>query len=393
MFRCLQMLTLIALVAAGPVQAQDDAPTRRDAPARHDFSARSDAKAQEPPASGQLSPLERWGRLDPEQQERMRGRFERWQNLSNEERGAYQRRAREMQRAEREALRQLRPEDRKRFEKLDQSTREAVMKEMTHLLLVERTHRLRGKLPPEARKRLENAKPEDRMHVLERLRHDELHHAGDRALKDLARRLGLTEQQEELLALKRRAVERGIRDGARPEDMGEHDWERMRDLSPRDFARDWFRHNDRAQRTPEDRRRRRLQELLKPTLDELIEVSRAPDKDRRALLAALVRTRIQSIGTEKGDLPAKLLEELKGLSDREFINRMRRQARPQEPKGLRRPGEDGPRGPRDQRPGRAGQAHRPGPPGTDRPRPNDRPAPHRDRDHKRDGTTDAPHRQ
>jgi hypothetical protein len=277
---------------------------------------------------------------------------------------------------------------------------------MTHLLLVERTQRLRGKLPPEARKRLEEARPEDRMRILEQLRHDELRHAGHRALEDLARRLGLTEEQieairglprkernEELLALKRRAVEQGILDGVEPRDMGDHDWERMRDLPPRDFAREWYRHHDRVERNPEDRRRRQIQEMLKPTLDELIEVSRAPDKDRRALLAALVRTRIQSIGTEKGDLPAKLLEELKGLSDREFINRMRRQARPQEPKGLRRPGEDGPRGPRDQRPGRAGQAHRPGPPGTDGPRPNDRTAPHRDRDHKRDGTTDAPHRQ
>ena len=86
MFRCLQMLTLIALVAAGPVQAQDDAPARRAVPTRRDAPARSDAKAQEPPTSGQLSPLERWGRLDPEQQERMRGRFGRWQKLSVEER-------------------------------------------------------------------------------------------------------------------------------------------------------------------------------------------------------------------------------------------------------------------------------------------------------------------
>ena len=375
MFRPFQVLALIAVAAAAPVFAQDDADT------------------QQPTRDVELSPLERWNRLGPEQQDRMRGRFERWQNLSDEERDTYQRRAEGLKRSQREALRRLRYEDRKRFEQLDEATKEAVMREMTHLLLVERTQRLRGKLPPEARKRLEEAKPEDRMRILEQLRHDELRHAGHRALEDLARRLGLTEEQieairalprkernEELLALKRRAVEQGILDGVEPQDVDDHDWERMRDLPPRDFAREWFRHHDRVERNPEDRRLRRIQEMLKPTLDELIEVSQAPEKERRALLAKLVRTRIETFGTEAGGIPGKFLEESKELNDREFINRLRRHARPPEGQNPHHPGKDGHPRPHDQRPGRAGQPHRPGPPGgADRPGSPDRPGVRRDR--------------
>jgi len=370
MFRPFQILTLIAVFAAAPMFAQDEGAA--------------------PETKQQLTPLERWNRLDPEKQERMRGRFDRWQNLSDEERDAYQRRAEGLKRSQREALRQLRHEDRKRFDQLDEVTKEAVMREMIHLLLVERTQRLRGKLPPEARKRLEEAKPGDRMRILEQLRHDGLRHAGHRALEDLARRLGLAEEQieairalprkernEELLALNRRAVEQGILDGVEPRDVGDNDWERMRDLPPRDFAREWYRHHDRAERSPEDRNRRRIQELLKPTLDELIEVSRAPEKERRALLAKLVRTRIETFGHEAGGIPGKFLEESKELNDREFMRRLRRLTRPSEGSSPRRTGEEGHPRPHDQRPGRAGQPHRPGPPGSP-----DRPGARRDRDGK-----------
>jgi len=389
MFRPLQAFALITVVVATPVFAQDDAAT------------------QEPSSEVRLSPRERWSRLDPEQQERMRGRFERWQNLSDDERDAYQRRADEMKRAQRGALRQLRPEDRERFEQLDDATKEAVMKEMVHLQLVERTQRLRGKLPPEARKQLESAKPEDRTHILERLRHDRLRHAGERALEDLARRLGLTdkeineirglapkERHEELLALKRRAVESGVLDGVGPDGMGDHDWKRMRDLPPRDFAREWFRHHDHTERNPEDHKRRRIQEMIKPTLDELIEVSRAPEKERRVLLTHLIRVRIEAFGAEAGGLPAKLLDETKGLNDHEFIRRVRRHARPPEASNPRHPGQDGSPRPHEQRPGRAGQPHRPGPPGgADRPGSTDRPGARRDRDGKPGRATDSPQRQ
>ena len=380
MSRLLQALALVAVFVAPSFSQGDAAPSQTD---------RSQAA------------LERWNRLDPEQQERMRGRFERWQKLSVEERDEYKRRADELGRARKEALRQLRKEDRERFETLDKETQDGVLRELTHLTLVERTQRLRGKLPPEAQARLDGASPEERRAILHEFRRSELHKAGERALEDLAGKLGLTEEEietirslphrerhEKLLALKRRAIESGVMDGMRPKDVDERSWEKMRDLPPRDFARDLFRHKDRGDMSRRDRRRRQVQEMLMPTLDELIEVSRAPGAERRALMESLVRTRVQAETAGNDKLPKGLFEDMQSATDHEFIRRLRHFTRPPRDSEAspRRPGEEGRPRPHDQRPGRAGEAPRPGPAGgPDRPRGGDRPGSRRGRDGKPDG--------
>ena len=78
MFRPFQILTMIAVFAAAPLFAQDEGAA--------------------PETDQQLTPLERWKRLDPEQQERMRGRFDRWQNLSDEERDILEKARKKMMR-------------------------------------------------------------------------------------------------------------------------------------------------------------------------------------------------------------------------------------------------------------------------------------------------------
>ena len=340
--------------------------------------ALSQGGASSTETAGDQSALDRWNQLDPEQQERMRSRFERWQKLSAEERDEYKRRSGELGRARKEALRQLRKEDRERFETLDKATQDGVLRELTHLTLVERTQRLRDKLPPEAQARLEGASPEERRVILHELRRGELRKASERALEDLARKLGLTEQEieavralphkechERLLSLKRSAIESGAMEGLRPEDVDERSWEKMRDLPPRDFARDLFRHRDRGDMSRRDRKRRQIQEMLMPTLDELIEVSRAPEGERRALMEGLVRARVQAEVADDDKLPMGLLEDVRSASDHEFIRRLRHFARPPhggEPRP-RRSGEEGRPRPHDQRPDRAGQPRRPGPRG------------------------------
>jgi len=371
MSRLLQTLALVAVFAAPSVSQDDATPSQAD--------------------RGQTA-LERWNRLDPEQQERMRSRFERWQKLSVEERDEYKRRSDELGRARKEALRQLRKEDRERFETLDKATQDGVLRELTHLTLVERTQRLRDKLPPEAQARLEGASPEERRAILHELRRGELHKAGERALEDLARKLGLTEQEieavralphkerhERLLALKRSAIESGAMEGMRPEDVDERSWEKMRDLPPRDFARDLFRHRDRGDMSRHDRKRRQIQEMLMPTLDELIEVSRAPEGERRALMESLVRARVQA---EDDKLPKGLLEDMQSATDHEFIRRLRHFTRPpRDPEGRsRRPGEEGRTRPHEKRPERAGQPRRVDPRGGGEPGSGSgRPRPERER--------------
>jgi hypothetical protein len=178
----------------------------------------------------------------------------------------------------------------------------------------------------------------------------------------------------------------------RPKDLDERSWEKMRDLTPRDFARDLYRHRDRGDMSRRDRKRRQIQEMITPTLDELIEVSRVPQGERRALMESLVRARVQAQAAGNDKLPEGLLEEMPSVSDHEFIRRLRHFTRP--PRGPetrpRRPGEEGRPRPHDQRPGRAGQPHRPGPPGgVDRPGSTDRPGARRDRDGKPGRETDS----
>ena len=351
------------------------------------FFAPALAQSGEPHAGRDMTPMERWERLSSEEQEQMRSRFERWQNLSEEERKEYKRRSDQMARARKEALRQLRKKDRERFETLDKQTQGSVLDLLTHVTLVERAERLRFKLPPEAQVRLDGAGPEERKAILEELRRAELRKAGDRAIKELTRELGLgqakvdelrslprRERSEQLLELKRRAIESGVIEGVRPGGMDEGTWERMRDLSPRDFARDLFRHRDRADMSRWDKRRRQIHEMIRPTLDELIQVSQTPESDRRATLERLVRTRIESGEAVSDKLPEGHLESMRSASDREFINRLRHYPRP--PRGgeqrprfqggegrsarpERRPGQPAsPRGQGPRRPGQPGELER-----------------------------------
>ena len=334
----------------------------------------------EQPARESLSPLQRWERLKPEEQERMRGRFERWGSLSEEQQGEYQRRSKERKRASKEALNFLRPEDRASFELLDSETKGGVLRELTHMKLLERGHRLRGMFPKECQERLDSAGPEERKAILDQFRREELHKAGERALKELGKDLNLSETEienirnmkrdrrhEELLGLKRRAVELKQQGGGGSAVLAEGEWERIKELPPREFAREWFNHRERADWREGDTLKRQLHELLKPTLDELVKVSRAPEAERRALLAGLVRERIEDFVAAKGGVPTELKESFIGATDHEAITSLRRYLRP--PRGggrrdARGPKEGGERGGRHEREaGGPDERRKPGRPG------------------------------
>ena len=351
--------------------------------------------AQSAPSTQEdLTPLQRWERLDPEEQERMRSRFERWTKLSKEEQRDYRRRAEERKRASKEALRFLRPEDRASFKLLDKETQEGVMRELTHMKLLERGHRLRGMFPRESRERLESATPEERKAILDEFRKKELKRAGERALKDLSRDLELDEAEvegirnmkrerrhEELLRLKRRAIELGQEEEGDLAALGESEWERMKRLAPRDFAREWFNHRDRTDKRGGDKLHRQLHELMRPTLEELVQVSRVPEAERRQLINSLIRGRLEDFMDSEGAVPEELAKSFAGLSDQEAVTRLHhylRSAKGGASRDTRRPKGGGERRERRGRPGGPG-----GPPphgdGGPTPPPRGGPGPHRAR--------------
>ena len=345
-----------------------------------------------------LTPLQRWERLNSEEQEKMRSRFERWTSLSEEDRVEYQRRADERKRASKEALSALRPEERASFKLLDKETQEGVLRELTHMKLLERGHRLRGMFPKDARERLESAGPEDRKAILDEFRKKELKRAGERALKDLSRDLGLGEAEiedirnmkrerrhEELLRLKRRAIELGQEGQGDSVVLGESEWERMKGLPPREFAREWFDHRERAGRRGGNKLHRQLHELMRPTLDELVQVSRSPEAGRRALINSLIKRRLDDFMAGEGAVSEEFAKSFAGLTDQEAVTRLHhylRSARGGGSRDARRPKGGGERGERRERPGRPGGPGGPPPHGDGGPphAPRGGPGPHGPRD-------------
>jgi hypothetical protein len=376
MSRALIALSLLLLGSATFLHAQDRPSPQRD-----------------------LNPMERWEQLKPDEQAKMLSRYERWKSLSKDQQATYQRRAEEGKRAGQEALRLLRPADRASFDLLDSETKAGVLRELTHIQLAERGHRLREKFPKECQERLKGAGPEERKAILDEFRRVELQEASRRALRELAKELKLSKseiaeigsmnpesQHEELLALKRRAVELRRTGSEGSSDLSKREWERMRGLPPREFAREWFGHRERTDRRKGSQLKRKIHEMLCPTLDELIVVSRVPELERRSLTESLVRKRIDLFVATEEEVPKELVELSAGLSDHELVIRLREFVRP--PRGGRprdgRSTEEGTqrRGPRDFRPNeRGGGFPKEGPPGGPRgsgghPRPEGGPPPH-----------------
>jgi hypothetical protein len=234
--------------------------------------------------------------------------------------------------------------------------------------------------PKECQERLDSAGPEERKAILDQFRREDLHKAGKRALKELGKDLGLSEAEieniqnmkpdrrhEELLKLKRRAVELRRQAGGDSAVLAEGEWERIKGLPPREFAREWFDHRERADWRQGDKLKRQLHELLKPTLDELVEASRVPEAERRALLAGLARKRIEDFVAANGGVPAELKESFFGGTDHEAITHLRHYLRPPRGRGrrdARGPKEGGERGGRHER-GEGGpdERRKPGRPG------------------------------
>jgi hypothetical protein len=376
MSRALLALSLLLLGAATSLHAQDGPSPQRD-----------------------LNPMERWEQLKPNERAKMLSRYERWKSLSKDQQATYQRRAEEGKRAGKEALRLLRPADRASFDLLDSETKAGVLRELTHIQLAERGHRLREKFPKECQERLKGAGPEERRVILDEFRKEELQEASRRALKELGKELKLSASEiaeirsmnperrhEELLALKRRTVELGRMDNEGSPDLSKREWERMSELPPREFAREWFGHRERTDRSKGSQLKRQLHEMLCPTLDELVEISRVPELERRSLTESLVRKRIDLFMETEEKVPKELLELSAGLSDHEMVIRLREFVRPSRggrPRDGRSP-EEGKqrRGPRDSRPNeRGGSFPKEGSPGGPRgpggrPRPEGRPPPH-----------------
>lgn len=114
--------------------------------------------------------LERWRRLTPSEQGKLRERFEEFKAIDVEERERLQRRGRRLDLMARRLYGELPDDDRARMDALPAVKRRELMREMAADKARDVGQRIHDKLPPAIRHRLAQARPQDRARFMEDFR-------------------------------------------------------------------------------------------------------------------------------------------------------------------------------------------------------------------------------
>lgn len=204
---------------------------------------------QEVDASERAARLERWRSLGPERRAELERRMEKLGKLAPEERARILERGQRLRSEMRRALESLPPGRRAWVESLDEDKRARVLRGM----LVDRAKgaasRIRERLTPDERARLENASPLERAQLLRAVREREFARL-PAALERLGRELGVGPEGLQRLAqedpkraralvidyVRRRAKKRTERDGP-PAGVDAEEWARVLELPDGAFAR------------------------------------------------------------------------------------------------------------------------------------------------------------
>lgn len=190
----------------------------------------------------------RWERLSPQEQARLRERYEKLQRMGEADRRDLERRRRHLERVERQLIERLDERDRARLAALAPEERERILREMVDDELHIEARRLEEKLPTNWRERLQNATPEDRRRFFDDFKrqvHDEW---SPRALERLGNEFGvpreeveawkllpIEQQKRKLLELGKRHRRMSVEKHGLPDGIAPEQWERMEALPPERF--------------------------------------------------------------------------------------------------------------------------------------------------------------
>ncbi len=140
---------------------------------------------------------ERWERLSPVEQARMRERFERLRSMSAPERASLEDRARYIAEAVRHVEERLSPEQRERLAKVEPGSRRALLRDLALLEGGDRAWRARGQMPAALRERFESVSPEQRARMLFEFER-RMRERGREQVRDLlCKRFGLSHEEWE----------------------------------------------------------------------------------------------------------------------------------------------------------------------------------------------------
>jgi hypothetical protein len=344
---------------AASQEAKNERSSVREQGRRHGRNEKGERKNSEAKGHGQSSAerrrarLDRWQHLSPEQQAKLRGRFEKLRSLDAKERQDVEDRATHMRHLAENVIQGLSDSERARLQGLEPEQRAKILREMVEAEARHVGRRVHDKLPPEVRKRIDAAPPEDLRRILAELRHRQRDHESSPALERLARHLHIPqtdvegwkalsseERMQKLLELGRHAIQRRVEETGPGGGLDRETWQRIRNLPPEEFHAalmrlghslmghgpgepppSWARELEPQQI---ERLRRVFRENERPSTSDWLKVADLPDHERPIELRRRARARALVHIEKEKILPPDKLELLRAMPDRQFNDAVRR---------------------------------------------------------------------
>lgn len=267
------------------------------------FAVRSSASAQDARLDGARA---RWERLSPDEQARLRERFERLRSMPERERASLEDRARSLSDAMNRAQERLPAEDRARVDRLDPERRRALLRDLALLEGGDCGTRSRGHVPGEWREKLDRLPPDQRAQAAAEFERKQREHCREKLAEILARKFELSAAEIariEALPESERVVE--IAKLRRADRGPERDAAKQASMSAR----------------------MKLFQAARPRVTDHVRYAELATGERRQLVAKIVRERVIGVLRESALATADEIDALEKLSLDEFQRALRERLR------------------------------------------------------------------
>ena len=343
----------LSTAARAMVQEQRAAGSTEDAKATGE-AARKQERKQGKRAEGKINLDEarrRWERLTPEEQKRLRGRYDKLRRMGEGERRELERHRSHLRKVHTRLVGSLNEHDRGRLAALSPEERERILREMVEDELREDARRLEAKLPDRWRERLRDASPEDRRRFFKDFKRQARREWSPRALERLGRELDIApeqieawkklppeQQKQKLLELGKRERRRVVERDGLPAGVDEEQWKRLKELPPEGFfeeamrmrdARGWEPGRPFFGGPPEDvddawrAGARSIRRAARPRPEDRLEFSHLPPEERRQKVEGHRRERLLGALASSGLVAPAEIEQMRALPSDEFWTRAR----------------------------------------------------------------------
>lgn len=331
---------VIALVAQLPAMQSNSQSSKQS-------NARSSTTESSPTLE---SVRQRWERLPPEEQARLREIYERYRSLSEDERRALIARSRRVSEEKERVRAQLSDEARANLQKLAPEKRREVLHDLVEGVARDRGARIREKMPEAWINRLDEARPEDRARYLADFQHQARERVARGAIDKIGRKLELSKDEVErlkalpepqraasVLELRNRLSTKDAAEFGLPPGVTQAQWNEWQALPPEEFFEVMQRYRrehewQQAERSgdpqtapsPERvRAYRALEEALRPRALEFVQLADLSPAERRQRLAELRRARVMVVLRDNALAAPERLAELARLPEGEFVRALR----------------------------------------------------------------------